>query len=130
MTFQSFSLHTQGRIPRLSLEPFFVHLNAFLKIPPKFMYLYINTLSVFDISAVFLMFLFSMQSQAEMYCKCIQNPIFLRILLMFEYFPLFIFSPCSIRRNNHLKLFYTCVSFCFFGTLGLWKPADTLTSVS
>lgn len=40
------------------------------------MYLYINTLSMFDISAVFLMFLFSMQSQAEMYCKCIQTPIF------------------------------------------------------
>lgn len=32
------------------------------------------------------------------------------------------FPPCSIWRNNHLKLFYTCVSFSFFGTLGLWKP--------
>lgn len=74
VTFQSFSLHTQGRIPRLSLELVFVHLNVFLKVPPKFMYLYINTLSMFDISAVFLMFLFSMQ--AEMYCKCIQTPIF------------------------------------------------------
>lgn len=93
------------------------------------MYLYINTFSVFDISAVFLMFLFSMQSQAEMYCKCIQNPIFLRILLMFEYFldqtTFHLFPLQYLEKQSSQAFLYMCV-FLFFWYFGFMETCRHL----